>query len=138
MGSFFGHGYHSRPAGGHLSKPLHELLPNSWKLFPCQLQLANEQSLTGQEFTCFASPDHPVQKIWKIWNASSKILPFYFLQHILIKIYKICTMFWLLILVSKISFQRNIERQINLQKCWFWNQVPNIERTIFQSNIDQF
>ena len=35
-------------------------------------------------------------------------------------------MFWFLILVSKISIQRNVERQINIWKCWFWNQVPNI------------
>ena len=66
QGSSFGHGFHGRPAGGHLPKPLHELLPNSWKLVPCQLQLANKHSLTGQEFTCLASPGHIAQLIWKI------------------------------------------------------------------------
>ena len=37
-----GHGFYGIPAGGHLPKPLHELLPNSWKLVPCQLQMANK------------------------------------------------------------------------------------------------
>ena len=37
-----GHGFYGIPAGGHLPKPLHELLPNSWKLVPCQFQMANK------------------------------------------------------------------------------------------------
>ena len=42
MGSFFGQGIHGRPAGGHLPKPSFELLLYSWKLVPCQPQLANK------------------------------------------------------------------------------------------------
>ena len=66
MGSFFGHGFHDRPAGDPLQKPLHELLPNSWKLVHCQRQLTNENSNKRQEFTYLASLGNLVQKIWKV------------------------------------------------------------------------
>ena len=54
-----GHGFHGRPAGGHLPKPLHELLPNSWKLVPCQLQMANKHFFPQDK----NSPATPVQFI---------------------------------------------------------------------------
>ena len=139
MGSSFGNGFHGRPAGGHLPKPLHELLLYSSKLVPCQLQLTTKHSLTRHEFTCLASPGNLVKKtLVKYKMLVPKFSPFYFLHHILIKINKICSIFWFFILVSKTSAQRIIERQINVKKCWFSNQVPSIERTIFLSNIDQF
>ena len=113
QGSSFWHGFHGRPAGGHLPKPLNELLPISWKLVPCQLQLANEQSLTRQEFICLSSPDHLVQIFFE--NLKCQLLNYPSLFHYtLIKMNKICIMFYFLNLVPKISVQRNIERQINV------------------------
>ena len=54
-----GHGFYGIPAGGHLPKPLHELLPNSWKLVPCQLQMANKHFFPQDK----NSPATPVQFI---------------------------------------------------------------------------
>ena len=80
MGSSFGNGFHGRPAGGHLPKPLHELLPNSWKLVPSQPQLANEHTLTRREFTCLASheksPGHLVKKYGKYKMSDPKFSSF--------------------------------------------------------------
>ena len=118
IGSSFGHGFHGRPARGNLPKPLHELLPNSPKLVPA--------ILTGKwTFSHKARIPLPCQPLENI-----KCHFLFFLTPYLTKI-NIRIMFWFLIWVSKISVQRNIERQINVQKCCFWNQVPNIERTLF-------
>ena len=54
-----GHGFYGIPAGGHLPKPLHELLPNSWKLVPCQLQMTNKHFFPQDK----NSPATPVQFI---------------------------------------------------------------------------
>ena len=64
--STYGHNFQGRHTGGILPNLLHEILPNSRKLVPCQLQLANEHSLTRQEFTCLASSGHLVEKIWEV------------------------------------------------------------------------